>query len=175
MRMLAYLLAAASILTAPGCRSGVPPETQGVVPELRLDGVRFRVYRSDALRAIGNAETASLRRDSSDLKAQHVDATLPRGASPLRITAPTGEGSLLSRVFEVTGGVVVARGEDAARTARARYEPGDGDGVIEGDDPIVVERRGYRLEGAGFTLDPAEGTIVVRGGAKLVAGLPGAR
>ncbi len=176
MRIRAYLLAAFSVLAAPGCRSGAPPDSQGVAPELRLDGVRFRVYRDDGLRAIGEAEVASLRRDSSELKARNVDATLPRGvAPPLRFTAPSGEGSLLSRVFHATGGVVVARGDDAARTASARYEPGDGDGVVEGDEPVVVEGRGYKLDGTGFTLDPTEGTIVVRGRAKLVAGLPGAR
>ena len=50
MRIRAYLLAAFSVLAAPGCRSGAPPDSQGVAPELRLDGVRFRVYRDDGLR-----------------------------------------------------------------------------------------------------------------------------
>lgn len=104
-----------------------------------------------------------------------MDATLPRDGAPVRITAPAGEGSLMSHVFEVSGGVAVARGDDAAHTERARYEPGEGDGLVRGDDPVVVQGRGYRLDGAGFTLDPAQGNIAVRGGARLVAGLPGAR
>jgi len=177
MRMTSYLLAAVSVLAAPGCRSAVPSATSAVAPELKLEGVRFRVYRGgDVLRAVGDAEAVSLRRDSSELRARNLDAKLPRDGGPVRITAPSGEGSLLSRVFEATGGVAVGRGDDVARTARARYEPaGDGAGLVRGEDPVVVEGRGYRLDGAGFTLDPGAGTIVVRGGAKLVAGLPGAR
>ncbi len=175
MRTFAHLLAAAALLTtAAACGGGAPSEAQAVPPELKLEAVRFRVYRADALRAFGTADTASLRRDSSQLRANRVEATLPRDGTPVLITAPTGEGSLLSRTFDAAGGVVVARGDDAARTERARYEPDDGEGLVRGDDPVVVSGRGYRLTGVGFTLDPAEGTIVVRGGARLVAGLRGA-
>jgi lipopolysaccharide export system protein LptC len=67
--------------------------------------------------------------------------------------------------------MTVARGDDIARTERARYEPQPGEGLVRGDLPVVVEGRGYRLEGTGFTLDPASGTVVVRGGARLVAGI----
>jgi lipopolysaccharide export system protein LptC len=167
----ACLAAAVSILAAPGCRAAKPGETKGVVPELKLEGVRFRVYRGDALRAHGDAETASLRRDSSDVRASQVFALLPRDGEPVRITAATGEGSLATRVFEASGGMTVARGDDIARTERARYEPQPGEGLVRGDLPVVVEGRGYRLEGTGFTLDPASGTVVVRGGARLVAGI----
>ncbi len=175
MRMTSHLLVVLSVLAAAGCRSGAPSEAPAVAPELKLEGVRFRVYRGDALRAVGDAEGLSLRRDSSEVRARNVDATLPRDGAPVRITAPAGEGSLMSHVFEVSGGVAVARGDDAAHTERARYEPGEGDGLVRGDDPVVVQGRGYRLDGAGFTLDPAQGNIAVRGGARLVAGLPGAR
>ncbi len=172
MRMNASLIAAAAALAALGCGGAPRPSTEEVPPELRLEGVRFRVYRGDVLRAVGESETASLRRDSSELRARNLEATLPRGGIPVRVTAPAGEGSLQSRSFQATGGVVVSRGDDAARTERARYEP---DGLVRGDDPVVVAGRGYRLEGKGFTLDPAAGQIAVRGGARLLAGLPGAR
>jgi lipopolysaccharide export system protein LptC len=172
MRMNAYLLVAVSLLAAPGCRSGTVSEAQPVVPELKLDGVRFRVYRGDALRALGHADAASLRRDSSEVRAQQLEATLPRPVAPVGISAPAGQGSLLSRVFEFSGGVVASRNADVARTARARYEPDDdGEGMVRGEDPVVVEGPGYRLDGTGFTLDPAAGTIVLGGGARLVAGL----
>ncbi len=171
MTTRSYLLVALSVLAAPGCRAAKVSEAQALVPELKLDGVRFRVYRGDVLSAFGDAETASLRRDSSELHAQRLDATLPRDIVPLRITAPAGQGSLLSRVFEASGGVVASRGEDVARTSRARFEPGEGAGLVRGDDPVVVQGRGYRLDGAGFTLDPAAGTIALRGGARLLAGL----
>ena len=177
MMMRAYAPLAVAALAAAGCGGSRAPDALAVAPELKLEGVRFRIYRADALRAFGEAETASLRRDSSELRADRVEATLPRGATSVRLTAPVGKGSLLSRVFEATGGVVVSRGDDAARTERARYESGagDADGLVRGDDPVALAGRGYRLTGTGFTLDPAAGTIVVRGGASLVAGLPGAR
>jgi lipopolysaccharide export system protein LptC len=175
MRMRTHIIAATALLAAAGCGRSSLPESQAVAPELKLEGVRFRVYRGDHLRVFGEADQASLRRDSSDVRARELDATVPatRG-EPLRFAAPAGEGSLLSRAFAVAGGVVATRGQDVARTARARYEPGaGGDGVVRGDDPVVLEGRGYRLEGAGFTLDPGAGTIVVGGGAKLVTtGLP---
>lgn len=175
MRMRTYLPLAVAALVAAGCGGATPRDPQAVAPELKLEGVRFRVYRGDSLRAHGEAATASLRRDSSELRASNVEATLPRGATPVRVTAPAGEGSLASRTFLATGGVVVARGDDAARTERARYEPGERDGrdLVRGDDPVALTGRGYSLTGRGFTLDPSAGTIVVGGGARLVAGLRG--
>jgi lipopolysaccharide export system protein LptC len=171
---MALLLLALAALAVPGCRRAKAPEAEPVAPELKLDGVRFRVYRGEALRAFGLSDAASLRRDSSDVRAEQLDATLPRGAGPVHLTAPVGEGSLLSRVFEVSGGIVATRGDDVARTADARYEPQGRDGLVRGADPVSVEGPGYRLEGRGFTLDPAAGTIVMGGPARLVAGLGGA-
>jgi lipopolysaccharide export system protein LptC len=173
MNRMAFALLSLAALAASGCRAPKTSEAQAVVPELKLEGVRFRVYRGEALRAFGLSDSAALRRDSSEVRAEQLDATLPRGAEPLRITAPVGEGSLLSRVFDVSGGIVAARGDDVARTASARYEPVGADGVVRGADPVAVEGPGYRLEGRGFTLDPAAGTIVMGGGARLVAGLGG--
>jgi lipopolysaccharide export system protein LptC len=173
-RVAILLLAVASLAAAPGCRAPKPSEAQAVVPELKLDGVRFRVYRGETLRAFGLSDSATLRRDSSEVHAEQLDATLPRGVEPLRITAPAGDGSLLSRVFEVAGGIVAARGDAVARTASARYEPDGGDGIVRGHEPVAVQGPGYRLEGRGFTLDPSGGTIVMKGGARLLAGLAGA-
>jgi lipopolysaccharide export system protein LptC len=176
MRMpaeLAAALLALAALFAAGCGSAVPRDQAAVPPELRLEGVRYRVYRGEVLRSFGEADTASLRRDSSELRASRLEAVLPRSPTPVHITAPTGDGSLASQVFHASGGVVVSRGDDAARTERARYQPGQGgqDDLVLGDDPVAVTGRGYKLTGKGFTLDPAAGTIVVRGGARLLAGL----
>jgi hypothetical protein len=137
--------------------------------------VAFRFYRADGLSAFGVAESATLRRDSEFLRAYKVEATLPHSEGPVHITAPTGEGSLREKTFEASGGLVVAHGTDVGRTERARFVPEGRDGLIEGDEPVLVTGRGYRLTGAGFTLDPAEGTIRLRGGAKLLAGLTGAK
>lgn len=144
-----------------------------MVPELRVEGVRFRVYRGASLRAFGEAGSASLRRDSTELSARALDATLPlQGAQPVEISAPEGDGVLAERVFSLGGGITVRRGPDVARTARARFVP-DGRGaagIVSGDDPVVIEGSGYRLQGTGFTLDPGKGEILMQGGAKLVAG-----
>jgi lipopolysaccharide export system protein LptC len=176
MRIVTYLTAAflaPVALAATGCGSVIPGAQPPVPPELKLDGIRFRIYRGDSLRAYGTADAASLRRDSSELRASGLEAVLPRDPTPVHITARAGEGTLASRAFEASGGVVVSRGDDAARTERARFQPGQGgkDDLVLGDDPVIVAGRGYQLTGKGFSLDPTAGTIVVGGGARLVAGL----
>jgi lipopolysaccharide export system protein LptC len=142
-----------------------------VVPELKLDGVTFRVYRDGTLRAFGEARTASLRRDSTDLAARDLVATLTGADAPVRVTAPVGGGVASDRVFHASGGITVARGDDVARTERARFEPSGGGGLVVGDTPVVVTGRGYRMEGPGFRLDPASGDIAVGGGVEVTAGL----
>jgi lipopolysaccharide export system protein LptC len=167
---------AVGILAAPGCRSDRSREAAQVAPELKLEGVRFRVYRGEELRASGEAVTATLRRDSTRVTAQELVATLPREGAPVRIAATRGQGLLATRVFSATDGVVVSRGTDVARTLSARFEPSaDGAGLVRGDQPVVVEGEGYRLEGPRFTLDPASGEIAIEGGARLDAGLEGTR
>jgi lipopolysaccharide export system protein LptC len=176
-RTAALLTLVISSVAAAGCRPAKPVEGQGLAPELKLDGVRFRVYRDDALAAFGEAAAVSLRRDSTDLTARDVEATLPRGPAPVRIVAPAAAGVASARTFEANGGITVSRGADVARTERARYAPapGGGGGLVTGDRPVVVEGEGYRLEGPGFTLDPVRGEIAMRGGARLVAGARGIR
>jgi lipopolysaccharide export system protein LptC len=157
-------------LAGPGCRPANSVGSQAVSPELKLDGVRFRVYRGSELRAFGTAERVSLRRDSTELRAAGVEAVLPGSTPAVHVAAPAGQGVLAERTFSASGGVTVTRGDDVARTERARYVPGPGGGRVVGDDPIVVEGRSYRLAGTGFTLTPADGAIAIGGGARLVAG-----
>ncbi len=176
-RAAAALMLAASSVAAAGCRPAKPVEGQGVVPELKLEGVKFRVYRDDDLRAFGDAAAVTFRRDSTDLTARDMVAILPRDAEPVRIQAPVGTGVASARDFSATGGVTVSRGDDVGRTERARYAPvpGERGGLVTGDQPVVVEGNGYRLQGTGFTLDPARGEILIQGGARLVAGERGTR
>lgn len=143
-----------------------------MVPELKLEGVRFRVFRGEELRVGGEARTASLRRDSTEVGLRDLVATLPRGDEDVRISAAEGEGVLSRRTFQASGDVVVAQGDTVGRTTAARYLPLEGgEGLVRGDRPVVVEGPGYRLEGPRFTLDPATGVIAIEGGASLVAGL----
>lgn len=174
MRMTAPLAVVLTALAAAGCGGAGPREGVPVPPELKLEGVKFRLYRGDVLRAYGEAESASLRRDSTELRANALHAVLPRSSTPVHVTAPTGEGTLGSQVYQASGGVVVSRGDDVARTERARYAPAAGrpEGLVSGEDPVELAGRGYRLTGKGFTLDPAAGTLAIGGGARLVAGLP---
>ena len=60
-----------------------------MTPELELEGVRFRLYRGDTLRASGEAARVGLRRDSTELTASNLAAVLPGapGASPAEGTA----------------------------------------------------------------------------------------
>jgi lipopolysaccharide export system protein LptC len=148
-----------------------------VVPEVKLEGVRFRLYRGEGLRLSGEAEGLTYRRDTHDLAAVRLDATVIDGeGAPAHIAAAEGEGNASARTFTIRGGVTAERGDDVARTASASYAPeGPAAGLVSGADPIAVEGEGWRLEGTGFTLDPATGEMVVKGGARLVAGQPGAR
>src|SRR5512140_1557470 len=168
-------LALAVSLAGTACQRNKPVEAQAVAPELKLEGVRFRVYRGSELRATGDADRATLRRDSTAVTASQLEALLPQSAPPVRITAPAGQGSLGQRTFSASGGVTVTRGEDVARTERARFVPGPGGGSVTGDDPVSVEGRSYRLTGRGFTVTPADAEITVGGGARLVAGQGAAR
>lgn len=169
-RAAVVLALAVSTLTAPACRPEKPVEAREVVPELKLEGVRFRVHREGELRASGHATAASLRRDSTEVAAREVEVVLPRGDAPVRIAAPAGEGVLSTRVFSASGGLTVARGDDVGRTERAQFVPGPGGGRVRGDDPVVIEGRSYRLVGTGFTIEPAAAEVTIRGGAQLVAG-----
>lgn len=167
---VALPLALAVCLGEAACQPSKSVGGQAVSPELKLEGVRFRVYRGSELRTFGKAERVSLRRDSTELAAADLEVILPRSTPPVRIAAPEGRGVLASRAFSASGGVTVTRGADVARTERARYVPGPEGGRVVGDDPIVVEGASYRLAGTGFTLLPADGTIAIGGGARLVAG-----
>lgn len=173
MRTVALLTAiAASVL--PGCGPAKPVEAGEVVPELKLEGVQFRVWRGADLRVEGQARVATLRRDSTELRATDLVAVQPREDGPVVIRAPRGQGILRTRVFTAEGGVTVEHGTDVGHTPTARYVP-DGGGRVTGEEALVVDGRGYRLQGTGFLLDPSTGELHVHGHPRLVAGLPEAR
>jgi lipopolysaccharide export system protein LptC len=175
MRVVALVVGALGVQVLPGCGPAKPVEAREVVPELKLEQVRFRVWRGTELRVEGEARQASLRRDSSELTATDLLAILPRSPEPVRIRAPRGQGVVSSRVFSAQGGVTVERGTDVGRTPSARYEPVGEGGRVSGDEALVLDGRGYRLQGTGFVLDPSTGDLDVRGQPRFVAGLPEAR
>lgn len=146
------------------------------MPELRLEGVRFRLFRGAELRADGTASSLTYQRDSTAVKAADVRLNLHERRDAVVLTAPAGEGIVSARTFEAGGGLIVVRGTDTARTESARFDPTLGeDGQVVGDRPVELSGRGYRLRGNGFTLDPTVGDIALRGGTRLVTGLPGGK
>jgi lipopolysaccharide export system protein LptC len=151
------VLGALALGLAAACRPETPEtETATLAPELKLERVRFRAWRGAELRTRGEARQVTLRRDSSQLTAVDLRAELPRAEQLVVIEAPAGEGVLSARTFTAHGGVVITRGDDQARTERARYAPGEGGAErVTGDDPVELERRGgFRLFGVGFVFDP---------------------
>jgi lipopolysaccharide export system protein LptC len=168
----ALLLLVLAAGLAMGCRPDKPRETGEVVPELKLEGVRFRVYREASLRASGQAATATYRRDNQGLQATRLDTVLTTDTGEkVRVTAPEGRGDLGLGTFGASGGLVVFRREDVVRTDRAWYvpTPDRGEGLVSGDQPVLVESKDYRLHGNSFTYDPATGQIDLLDGAWFVS------
>jgi lipopolysaccharide export system protein LptC len=171
MRVRALLCAAVASGAPAGCGPANPTEAREVVPELKLEEVRYRVYRGESARLSGEARSVSYRRDTGEVRAVDLGAVLPgQDGPPVEIVAPAGGGRLDERTFSVEGGVRVVRGRDVARTERATWAAGgSGAGAVSGDRPVEIEGPGYRLRGSGFTLDPAAGELSIHGAARLEA------
>lgn len=146
------------------------------MPELRLEGVRFRLFRGELLRAEGTASAVTYLRETTALSAADLALRLHERQDVVLLTSPAADGVVSTRTFQAGGGLRAVRGTDTAVTDSARFDPAAGkDGQVVGDLPVELAGRGYRLRGNGFTLDPAVGQIALRGGTRLVAGLQGAR
>lgn len=155
----------------PACKSSPKTGSTAVAPELKLERVRFRVWRGDVLRARGEARQVGIRRDTSHATAVDIRAELPARDEPVVITAPTAQGDLTAQIFTAEGGVVVTHAGQRAKTERARYEPGpSGQGLVTGQDPVVVERGNLRLDGVGFTYEPQLGDLQLGGPVKTESG-----
>ncbi len=140
-----------------------------MVPELALDEVRFRVYRGGRLAALGQAAHATYRRDNSDVSAQEIQVDFEEARrGEVHLTAPAGRGNARSRELTAWGGVRLVQGDTVADTPEARYTSSDG--LVHGDKPISIRGPSYRLDGAGFVLDPRTEKLDVVGGARGKAG-----
>jgi lipopolysaccharide export system protein LptC len=150
-------------------------EQTAVAPELKLERVRFRVWRGDVLQARGEARQVTLRRESGALAAEEIRVEMPARGQPVVITAAAAKGLLGSQRYVAEGGVEVTHGEERAVTERAVWTPGPtGQGPVTGDAPVTVERGDLRLEGNGFTFDPPSGDLKI-GGPVRTSGGGGAR
>jgi hypothetical protein len=166
----AGLVASLFIALFAGCGS---PRTRGdeeVPPELTFDEFAFRAYRGSALTAVGQAERASFRRDTSDLAAERVRVRFPEEADrpEARMTAARGTGNLTARRFEAQGDVHAEQAGRVADTEVARYAGEDG--LVRGDRLITVRSQGLTVTGPGFSLDPKDAVLRIEGGAHVVSG-----
>lgn len=147
-----------------------------MAPELRLEEVRFRVYRDARLAARGTAARASYRRDTADWGAEKVEAFLANDAgSPawVKLDAARAAGNPRTRDLSAGGGVRFERGEEVAVSDEARYDPGDR--RVHGDRSLELRGPGYVLAGPTWLLDLSSGDVRVLGGAHLAAGGEGER
>lgn len=139
-------------------------------PALKLERVRFRVWRGDDLRVRGEAAEVTLRRDTGQLEASTVHAELPSQGAPMTVSAPRAHGLVSTQEYVAEGGVVVTHGDERATTERARWQAGrEAQGPVTGDAPVVVERPGVRLDGTGFTFEPRTGDLEIHGPVRTTA------
>lgn len=168
VRTLVGCAVSIAALSIVGCDAAGPVATPRP-PEVALEGVQFRAWRGAELAASGTAARAVYHRDSGQVEASDARVTLPRPGTPdLEVAAPALHGDLPARTWKVSGGVVLTRGDASARTPSARWA--EADGLVRGDEEVVLSGPGYRLAGPSFTADPRTGDVDVRGGVRLVAG-----
>jgi hypothetical protein len=81
-------------------------------PGIVFEGIRFRSYRGTELSALGEAERASLRRDTGDVSAVRLDVRFPGrvGGAAHRLQAARGEGNLRTREARLRDAVVTRGG-----------------------------------------------------------------
>ena len=131
--------------------------------------MQFRAWRGAGLTASGAADRVVYLRDSGQVFAYVTRVTVPRPGMPdLAVSAPELTGDLGARTWSARGGVVLTRGDATARTPSASWA--EADGMVRGDEPVVVTGPTYRLAGPAFTADPRTGDVDIRGGVRLVAG-----
>ncbi len=157
----------ALLLASAGCGATRGPDLQEVPPGIAFEQMDFRVYRGSTPSMSGQAERASLRRDTAAVEGQVLRVRLPGrpGEPEVVLEAPEGRGNVRERWFEVWGGAVLSQGAVRCETERARWA----DEVIRGDRPVQIRGQGFALSGPGFLLDPRAGSVRIRGGGTLDA------
>lgn len=160
-------ICSASIAALAGCGAPVQGEA-AAPPQVVLEDVRFQSWRGAEPSATGTAARVVYRKSSGDVEAQEARVVSARpGAPEMTVQAARLAGDGSARAWRASGGVVLTRGDAVARTASARWS--EGDGLVRGDEPVVVSGPGWKLEGPAFVADPASGDVSIRGGARLVA------
>jgi hypothetical protein len=134
---------------------------------MRFQSIHFRSYRGSTLSSVGEAPELVYRRDTGEFVARDAKVVLSsEDAAEVHVSAAVLDGDLPGRSYEARGGVRMDRSFDSARTASARCGP---DGIVRGEERIDLVGPGYRMWGPSFTLDPKQGELVIRGGARVIA------
>jgi lipopolysaccharide export system protein LptC len=168
-------------LLAPACtpRRPAPDAASEPRPDVVLEGARLRTYEGDRLLLSGTARQVRFRRAGGEVQASDVTVRLPPGqgsqGSPVplekgaTITAPNMDGTLASRQWVGTGGVVVRTGDGmVARTPTLTYDAAEQ--RAHGEEGVTVQGPDYRMRADRFTLSAADETFTFDGAVETVLG-----
>ena len=168
-------------LLATACAPRRPAEGAGSEPrpDVVLEGARLRSFEGDKLVVSGTAARVLYRRAGGEVQATNVTVRLPPGqgahSSPLpleagtEITAPNMDGSLASRQWVGTGGVVVRTGDGmVARTPKLTY-----DATVQrahGEEGVTMKGPDYQMRADRFVLSAPDETFTFEGAVETVLG-----
>ncbi|NNB85177.1 LPS export ABC transporter periplasmic protein LptC [Corallococcus exiguus] len=164
------------LATACAPRRPAPGASNEPRPDVVLEGAHLRSYEGDTLQVSGTASRVLYRRAGGEVQATEVVVSLPPGkGSPASqqagttITAPNMDGSLASKTWVGTGGVVVQTGEGlVANTPRLTYESDAR--RAHGEEGVTMRGPDYQMRADRFTLSAADQTFTFEGTVQAVLG-----
>ncbi|RKH50762.1 hypothetical protein D7X55_22850 [Corallococcus sp. AB049A] len=164
------------LATACAPRRPAPGAANEPRPDVVLEGARLRSYEGDTLQVSGTAARVNYRRAGGEVQATDVVVTLPpgKGSPPSQqagttIRAPNMDGSLASKTWVGTGGVVVKTGEGlVANTPRLTYDSTAR--LAHGEEGVTMKGPDYQMRADRFTLSAADQTFTFEGTVQAVLG-----
>ncbi|RKH00955.1 LPS export ABC transporter periplasmic protein LptC [Corallococcus carmarthensis] len=167
------------LATACAPRRPAPGAANEPRPDVVLEGAHLRSYEGDTLQVSGTASRVLYRRAGGEVQATEVVVRLPPGkgaqGSPpstqegTTITAPNMDGSLASKTWVGTGGVVVRTGEGlVANTPRLTYDAEAR--RAHGEEGVTMKGPDYQMRADRFTLSSADQTFTFEGAVQAALG-----
>jgi hypothetical protein len=142
----------------PACAGGPPVDLGEAPPEIQLEGVGFKFFRENELRAVGKASHATFMRDTGDGSAQSVRMRLLASAdatdrSEVELAAREIHGNIRTQQVAAQGGVRIAEAGGAAGVTNTASLDGPAH-LVTGKDPVDISGVGYHVHSdRGFRLD----------------------
>ncbi|NBD07503.1 MULTISPECIES: hypothetical protein [Corallococcus] len=167
------------LATACGPRRSAPGAASEPLPDVVLEGAHLRSFEGDRLQVSGTAARVLYRRAGGEVQATDVVVRLPPGpggqGSPptlsdgTTIAAPNMDGSLASRRWVGTGGVVVRTDVGmVANTPRLTY---DADvRRAHGEEGVTMKGPDYQMRADRFELSAQDQTFTFDGTVEAVLG-----